>query len=104
MVGLAQMSGFEEKSMNRRELIKLISENGNITQTMADNALTKILTSMSDAMKNGEKVSISGFGAFRVLERAPQKGRNPNTGQSMTISGRNVIKFKPGKKLFKKVQ
>ena len=90
--------------MNKRELIKLIAENGNMTQVKAEQALSGVLSRVSDAMENGEKVSLSGFGSFRVVERAEQKGRNPHTGNSMTIQERNVVKFKAGKKLYTKVQ
>lgn len=90
--------------MNKRELIKLIAENGNMTQVKAEQALSGVLSRVSDAMENGEKVSLSGFGSFRVVERAAQKGRNPHTGKSMTIPARNVVKFKAGKKLYTKVQ
>jgi DNA-binding protein HU-beta len=58
---------------------------------------------MTAAMKNGEKVTISGFGSFRVIDRAAQKGRNPQTGQTITIPARRVVKFRPAKKLAERV-
>jgi DNA-binding protein HU-beta len=54
-------------------------------------------------MERGERVALSGFGSFRVVERAEQKGRNPQTGKALKIPAHNVVKFRPGKKLCSKV-
>ena len=56
------------------------------------------------AMERGERVTIAGFGSFRVVERAEQKGRNPQTGEPLTIPAHNVVKFRPGKNLCKRVK
>jgi len=58
-----------------------------------------VLANLADAMEKGERVTLLGFGSFKVVERAEQKGRNPHTGQAMVIPAHNVVKFKPGKHL-----
>ena len=54
---------------------------------------------MAGAMEKGERVTLAGFGSFRVVQRAAQKGRNPQTGETIKIKASNVVKFKAGKKL-----
>lgn len=90
--------------MNKGELVATIAEVQGITKVRAESALSSVLNQMSLAMEKGERVTLSGFGTFRVVERAEQKGRNPQTGQSLIIPAHKVVKFKPGKNLFNRVQ
>ena len=90
--------------MNKGELVATIAEVGGITKVQAELALNRVLINMVDAMEKGERVTLAGFGSFRVVERAEQKGRNPQTGQSILIPAHNVVKFKPGKNLSNKMQ
>ena len=85
--------------MNKGELVATIAEAGNITKVRAEQALNIVLSNMAGAMEKGERVTLSGFGSFRVVQRAAQKGRNPQTGQPIVIPAHNVVKFKPGKNL-----
>lgn len=89
--------------MNKGELVASIAEAGGVTKVMAENALNRVLENMVNAMEKGERVTIAGFGSFRVVERAEQKGRNPQTGQSIVIPAHNVVKFRPGKHLCKRL-
>lgn len=89
--------------MNKRELIATIAESGGMTKVRAGEALDKVLAHVAGAMERGERVTISGFGSFRVVERATQKGRNPQTGDTIIIPAHNVVKFKPGKNLCARV-
>lgn len=90
--------------MNKGELVASIAETGEMTKVAAGKALDSVLANMAEAMKRGERVTIAGFGSFRVVERAEQKGRNPQTGQAIVIPAHNVVKFRPGKKLCSKVK
>lgn len=85
--------------MNKGELVATIAEAGNLTKVRAEQALNIVLSNMAGAMENGERVTLCGFGSFRVVQRAAQKGRNPQTGESIVIPAHNVVKFKPGKTL-----
>lgn len=89
--------------MNKREFIESISASNQMTQVAARKALNTLLATMMETMKDGEKVTISGFGSFRVVAKAAQKGRNPQTGQPIVIPARRVVKFKPAKKLTEKM-
>ena len=89
--------------MNKGELVANISEAGNMTRATARRALDVVLANMTSAMRKGERVTITGFGSFRVIDRAAQKGRNPQTGQAIMIPARKVVKFKPAKKLAERV-
>ncbi|WP_163337085.1 HU family DNA-binding protein [Desulfopila sp. IMCC35008] len=90
--------------MNKGELIASIAETSGIPRVKAERALNMVLRNMANAMERGERVTLAGFGSFKVVERAAQKGRNPQTGGIITIPAHNVVKFKPGKNLFEKVQ
>lgn len=89
--------------MNKSELVATIAEAGGMTKVRAEMALNKVLSRLADAMEKGERVTLSGFGTFKVVERAAQKGRNPQTGEAIIIPAHNVVKFKPGKNLCNRV-
>ena len=90
--------------MNKGELVASIANAGGMTKSQAEQALNVVLSNMANAMEKGEKVILTGFGSFRVVERAAQKGRNPQTGQNIMIPAHNVVKFRPAKNLWAKVQ
>lgn len=90
--------------MNKGELVATIAEQSGITKVQAELALNRVLSNMAKAMEKGERVTLAGFGSFRVVERAEQKGRNPQTGQAIVIPAHNVVKFKPGKHLSFRMQ
>jgi DNA-binding protein HU-beta len=90
--------------MNKSELVATIAESGGMTKVRAEMALNKVLANLADAMEKGERVTLAGFGSFKVVERAEQKGRNPQTGQSIVIPAHNVVKFKPGKDLCSRLE
>lgn len=90
--------------MNKSELIASIAESASTSKVAAEKALNVVLNNMAKAMKDGEKVTLLGFGTFSVVERAQKKGRNPQTGQDITIPARTVVKFKPGKSLYGRIQ
>ncbi|MBT8329473.1 MAG: HU family DNA-binding protein [Desulfofustis sp.] len=85
--------------MNKSELIEEIAASTGVTKVIAGKALDSVLANMGKAMEQGERVIVSGFGSFHVTERAEQRGRNPQTGETISIPAHNVVKFRPGKKL-----
>jgi len=62
-------------------------------------ALGAILTQMSDALAQGERIEIRGFGSFNVRHHAPRLARNPKTGESVDLPAKTVVHFKPGKEM-----
>jgi len=71
--------------MNKNELIKQVAETSELTQKDATNAVDAVLDAVVEALKNGDKVQLIGFGNFEVRERAARKGRNPQTGEEIEI-------------------
>ena len=85
--------------MNKGDLINKIAEDANLTKVQASDALNTVLSTVSDTLKDGKKVTLVGFGTFSVKERKARTGRNPQTGAEIQIAAKNVVKFKPGKEL-----
>ncbi len=90
--------------MNKAELIASIAVSASTTKVAAEQALNGVIDNMVQAMKDGEKVSLLGFGTFSVVERSKKKGRNPQTGEELMIPAHNAVKFKAGKTLYSRVQ
>lgn len=90
--------------MTKNELIKKVSEKYK-AYSRDDLALVvdTILQSMIDAMKKSERIEVRGFGAFTIRERKPRIGRNPKSGEKVTLNNRRVPFFKTGKELRLKV-
>ncbi|WP_028581144.1 HU family DNA-binding protein [Desulfogranum japonicum] len=90
--------------MNKNDLIETIADTAQISKAAAERGLNGMLTMMSMAMEDGERVTLAGFGSFTVVDRAPRTGRNPKTGEVVPIPPRKAVKFRPGKHLSKKLQ
>ena len=89
----------ENINMNKSELIAKIAENAELTKAEAGRALKSFEEAVTEAMKNGDKISIVGFGSFETTQRAARTGRNPQTGKEIQIAAATVPKFKAGKTL-----
>ncbi len=89
--------------MNKRDLIETIANSANISKVAAEKGLNGMLATMANAMEEGERVTLSGFGSFQVVDRAPRVGRNPKTGEPIPIPPRRGVKFRPGKHLSSKL-
>ena len=85
--------------MNKSELIDLIAESADISKAKAGAALDAFVDGVTDTLKNGDSVSLVGFGTFSVKTRAARSGRNPQTGATIQIKASNVPGFKAGKAL-----
>jgi len=86
--------------VNKKELIEKMADKAGLKKTEAEKALKAFEESVVDTLKNGDKVTLVGFGTFAVSERKARKGRNPQTGQEINIPAKKAPKFVPGK-LFK---
>ncbi|OQM45149.1 DNA-binding protein [Anoxybacillus sp. UARK-01] len=89
----------EVNGMNKTELINAVAETSGLSKKDATKAVDAVFESITEALKNGDKVQLIGFGNFEVRERAARKGRNPQTGEEMEIPASKVPAFKPGKAL-----
>lgn len=85
--------------MNKSELINAISEESGLTKADAGRALDATLTSVTNALKGGDSISLIGFGTFAVKERSARTGRNPQTGETIQIKASKIPSFKAGKTL-----
>ncbi len=85
--------------MNKKELVSSVAKIANIEQKKARLVLDTLLDCISQALEDGQKVTLVNFGTFTAQERAPRKGRNPRTGDIVHIPGVLGAKFTPGKGL-----
>ena len=83
--------------MNKAELISAIAEKSELTKKDSEKALNALLDSITNALNNGEKVQIIGFGTFEAKKRAAREGINPRTGKAISIAAATVPSFKAGK-------
>ncbi len=89
--------------MNKAELIDAMASGSGLTKADSRRALDSFVEATEGALKKGERVALVGFGSFAVNKRNARKGRNPQTGKEINIPAKNVIKFKAGSDLNKKV-
>jgi len=85
--------------MTKAELIETLANKLPINKAEAEKAINIVLEDVITALKQGQRVNISGFGTFSVSDRQARTGRNPKTGESIQISASRSAKFKPGKQL-----
>jgi len=85
--------------MNKGELVSQIAAKADLSKTQAADALNAALDAIGGALKNEDKVTLIGFGTFSINHRAARQGRNPQTGKTIQIKAKNLVKFKAGKEL-----
>ena len=85
--------------MNKTELVAAMAEQAGLSKKDAEAALKAFTDVVAEELKANGKVQLVGFGTFEVAERAERVGRNPQTGENMTISASKAPKFKAGKAL-----
>jgi DNA-binding protein HU-beta len=85
--------------MNKTELVKALAEKGGVSLAAAGDALDNLLEIVTDTLSSGDSITLVGFGAFSVVERAARKGRNPQTGKEINIAASKAVKFSVGAKL-----
>ena len=85
--------------MNKSELIDAIAQSADISKAAAGKALDGMVAAVTEALKSGDTVTLVGFGTFSVGGRAERKGRNPKTGEEITIAAAKSPKFRAGKAL-----
>ena len=85
--------------MNKAELVAAMAEQAELSKKDAEAALKAFTDVVAEELRKGEKIQLVGFGTFEVSERAARTGRNPQTGEEMTIPASKAPKFKAGKAL-----
>lgn len=85
--------------MNKNDLIAAVSETSDLSKADATKAVDGVFDTIANTLKGGDEVRLVGFGTFSVAHRKQSKGRNPRTGEEITIPASNQPKFKAGKGL-----
>ena len=85
--------------MNKSELIRTLAETNNIPVDYATEVVNTFFQSIKEAMIQGDRVEIRGFGSFKIKDYQGYKGRNPKTGQSVDVQPKRLPFFRPGKEL-----
>ncbi len=83
--------------MNKSQLIKNIADQSELSQKQVTEVIALLESTLVESLKAGEKVQLSGFGTFEVRERAERKGRNPKTGEVVTVAACKYLAFVPAK-------
>jgi DNA-binding protein HU-beta len=89
--------------MNKAELVNSLAERTGLTKTKSNEVVDTLVSVISETLKDGDKVTLVGFGTFTTTQRDARKGRNPKTGETLEIPAKRVAKFKPGSELTKSV-
>jgi integration host factor subunit beta len=90
--------------MTKSELVdRIVAANGILTRKESELVVNIVFDSMTEALKNGEKVEIRGFGSFTVRERGAREARNPKSGEIVNIQAKKAPFFKTGKELRERV-
>ncbi|MCI5591918.1 MAG: HU family DNA-binding protein [Oscillospiraceae bacterium] len=85
--------------MNKTEFINAVAEKEGIEKKCAEKAVNAVFATIAQELAKGEKIQLVGFGTFEIRERAEKQGRNPRTGETMTVPASKVPAFKAGKAL-----
>ena len=85
--------------MNKTEYINAVAEKEGIEKKCAEKAVNAVFATIAQELAKGEKIQLVGFGTFEIRERAEKQGRNPRTGETMTVPASKVPAFKAGKAL-----
>ena len=89
--------------MTKADLVELIYERTGLSKKEAGEIVEEVFAIVTDKLREGEKVKISGFGTFVVNHKRARRGRNPQTGEPITIDSRSVLSFKPSQLLKERV-
>lgn len=92
------------ESMRKQELVKSVAQKLGKSESDASNAVNAVFGVITDSLADGKDVTVSGFGSFKVVERSAREGRNPQTGESMTIAAKKAPVFRAGTQLKRTVE
>ena len=83
--------------MTKSDLVAQIAARANLSKAAAERSLNAMLRAMQEALGSDDKITLTGFGTFSVEERKERQGRNPRTGEAITIEASRGVRFRPGK-------
>jgi DNA-binding protein HU-beta len=89
----------EEIKMTKAELVAKMADSAGIARSVAEKALNSFISTVANTLSQEEKITLVGFGTFDIAQRAQREGRNPRTGQPITIPSSKAVRFKAGNRL-----
>jgi len=89
----------DKKNVTRKELASSVYENLDVSQRSGAEIVDAIFAAMKNTLVSGESIKLVQFGTLNVQDKSPRRGRNPRTGESMTITKRQMVSFRPSKQL-----
>src|SRR5580692_7162921 len=89
--------------MTKQQLIEKVAANTEVGKAQAEAAVDSVLAVITEALRSNERVDLRGFGSFVVKDKKERQGRNPRTGEAITIAAKRDASFKPGKELTEKL-
>jgi DNA-binding protein HU-beta len=90
--------------VRKQNLVRTVAEETGQSEAQATKAVNAVFDAIEKALSEGDEVTISGFGSFKVVERSAREGRNPQTGDPITIAARKSPVFRPGTQLKRAVE
>ena len=87
------------EAMTKAELVEEVAAMTDLTKKHAEIIVNTVFESIVDSLRGGEKIELRGFGSFRIRQRGPRIGRNPKTGDRVSVPAKKIPYFKPGKEL-----
>lgn len=90
--------------MRKQDLVREVADATGQSEAASTKAVNAVFSTIESALSKGDEVSISGFGSFKVVERSARQGRNPQTGDPITIDARKSPVFRPGTQLKRSVE
>ena len=91
------------KGMTKQQLIEKVAAKTELKKSEVEAAVDSVLDMIAEALRSNERVDLRGFGSFVVKDRKERQGRNPHTGETITIAAKRDASFKPGKELTEKL-
>jgi nucleoid DNA-binding protein len=89
--------------MTKQQLIEKVAAKTELKKSEVEVAVDSVLDLIAESLRSNERVDLRGFGSFVVKDRKERQGRNPRTGETITIAGKRGASFKPGKELMEKL-
>jgi DNA-binding protein HU-beta len=87
------------ESIGKQDLVSRVAQHASITNKQAEKVVNSFIDTITQEIEKGNEVRLTGFGTFKVVQRAPRKGRHPRTGEEMLIPGSVRPTFTPGSRL-----
>lgn len=90
-----ELTDLNAQTLTKADIVQSVYEMGSFTKRESADLVALVFDTIKEQLAEGAKIKVSGFGNFEVRDKSPRAGRNPQTGERITIDGRRILKFKP---------